>query len=99
MALTYSGLVNTVVGNMRMVVFNWTSDSETEYEIGTGYHGLSKIFSATPTKASGTTQVLGTTAVWTINADSSGVASAGCIGYSGFIGAASAVVCWTVYGV
>ena len=96
MALTYSGLVRTTQGNLKFVIFNLTADAA-EAEVGQEYHGLSKIAAvASVSKVSGAT--LNTTWCWQENKDSSGVASAGCIGFSGLVGAASNVVRVAVYG-
>jgi len=95
MAVTYSGLVNTVIGDVRMVVFNATC-SAAEEEIGSNYHGLKNILAANVGVASGAT--LCTTLVYVVNKDSTAVVSAGCIGFSGAVGAVSHVMRWTVFG-
>jgi len=97
MAVTYSGILNTVVGNQRLVVFNLTATAAEE-EVGTAYHGLETITGYLGhSKQSGVTH-LGCICVQT-NLDSSGVASIGCLGYSSLAGAASQVIQCAVLGV
>ena len=90
MAVTYSGLVNTVIGDKRLVVFNLTATAAEE-EVGSSYHGCGVIDAVLGmTRVSGTTNC--GTAVIGQNMDSTGVASAGCLGFSSLVGAASNVM-------
>ena len=90
MALTYSMITNTVVGNMRLVVFN-AAGSAAEENITSAYTGLTKISAVLAMSVqSGTTSTTGF--VWHENVDSSGTASGGCIGYSGLAGGGVSMV-------
>jgi len=96
MAVTYSAVANTVFGNMRVVTFQLTA-SAAEENVGSSYHGLTNINAILGIhKVSGVTH-MGCMCVQ-VNKDSSGVASAGCLGFSSIAGAASQVLRVTVAG-